>query len=80
MGLFDFIKDKASELLSGASDKVQDLTGAELPGDEVADKLTQSADNVADTVGNAGQDVTDAAQDVTGSASEAANDATDSNK
>jgi hypothetical protein len=75
MGLFDIIKDKAAELLSGASDKVNDLTGAELPGAEAADQLAQSADTVADTAATAGQDLTATAQDVTGSASEAANDA-----
>jgi hypothetical protein len=84
MGLFDIIKDKAAELMSGASDKVNDLTGAELPGAEAADQLAQSADNVADTAATTGQDLTDTAQDVTGSASEAADnaitDATDPNR
>jgi hypothetical protein len=64
MGLFDIIKDKATELLSGTSDKVNDLAGAELPGAEAAGQLAQSADNLTDT-----------AQDVTGPASEAANNA-----
>ncbi len=95
MGLFDIIKDKAAELFSGASEKVNDLTGVELPGTEAADQPAQSADNLADTAATAGQDVTDSAatagqdvtdtaQDITGSASEAANnaitDATDPNR
>lgn len=75
MGLFDIIKDKAAELLSGASDKVNDLTGAELPGTEAADQLEQSADNLADTAATAGQNLTDTAQDVTGSVSDVATDA-----
>jgi hypothetical protein len=64
MGLFDIIKDKAAELLGGAGDKVNELTGVEVPGTESADELAQSADDLADT-----------AQDVTGSASEAADNA-----
>lgn len=74
-GPVDIIKDKAAELLSGASDKVNDLTGAQLPRAEAADQLAQSADNLADTAATAGQDLTDTAQDITGSASEAANNA-----
>jgi hypothetical protein len=74
MGLFDIIKDKAAELFSGAGDKVNELTGTELPGtDAAADQLAQSADNVGDT-----------AQDLSGSVSEAADsaitDATDPDK
>jgi hypothetical protein len=84
MGLFDVIKDKAAELLSGANDKVKDLTGVELPGTEAADQLAQSADDVAETATTAGQDVTDTAQNITGSAAEAADnpitEATDTNK
>ena len=84
MGLFDIIKDKAAELLSGTSDKVNDLTGAELPGAEATDQLAQSADNLADTAATAGQELTDTAQDITGPASEAAynaiTDATDPNR
>jgi hypothetical protein len=77
MGLFDIVRDKVTELLSGASDKVTELTGAELPGAEATDQLAQSADNLADTA-------TGAAQDLTGSASEAVDsaitDATDPNR
>ncbi len=61
MGLFDVIKDKAAELFSGAGDKVNELTGTELPG---ADAVDQLADNVTDT-----------AQDLSGSVSEAADGA-----
>ncbi|CAM3731467.1 hypothetical protein KIPE111705_22085 [Kibdelosporangium persicum] len=86
MGIFDIIKDKVSELMSGAGDKVTELTGAELPGAEATDQLTQSAGDFTDTAAAAGQDlagttqglsdtVTDAANDLTGSASEAADSA-----
>lgn len=64
MGLFDIIKDKATELLGGATDKVNDLTGADLPGGEAADQLAQATDNLTDT-----------AQDITGSVAEAADSA-----
>jgi hypothetical protein len=44
MSLFDVIKDKATELLSGASDKVTELTDVELPGGEIVDKATDAVD------------------------------------
>jgi hypothetical protein len=75
MGLFDIIKDKAAELLSGASDKVKDLTDTELPGTEATDQLEQSAGNVAETATTVGQDLTETAQNLTGSAAEAADNA-----
>jgi hypothetical protein len=77
MGLFDIIKDKAAELLSGATDKVNDLTGTELPGTETTDQLAQSAGNLTDTAATAGQDITDTAQNITDSASDAITDTTD---
>lgn len=64
MGLFDMVKEKVSELLSGAGDKVTELTGAELPGTEAADQVTQAAENLTDTA-------TGAAEDLTGTATEA---------
>jgi hypothetical protein len=39
MSLFDMIKGKTAE----------PLTGIDLPGGEIADQLTQSADGLADT-------------------------------
>jgi hypothetical protein len=44
MSLFGMVKGKAAELLTGASDKVSELTGIDLPGDEIAEQLTRSAD------------------------------------
>jgi hypothetical protein len=68
MSLFDMVKGKADELLTGASDKVSELTGIDLPGTEIADQFTQSADGLAgagqDAVGtltNAGQNLADTA-------------------
>ncbi|MEU8635494.1 hypothetical protein AB0C38_25300 [Amycolatopsis sp. NPDC048633] len=56
MSLFDMIKDKATELLGGASEKVSEVTGIDLPvGDaagqvsESAAGLTESGQNVVDT-------------------------------
>jgi hypothetical protein len=76
MGLFDMVKEKVSELLSGAGDKVTELTGAELPGTEVADQLTQSAETVADTTQGLTDTATGAVEDLTGSASDAITDTT----
>jgi hypothetical protein len=70
MSLFDMIKGKAAELLTGASDKVSELTGIDLPGGEIADQLTQSAtglaesgQNLADTATGAGQNLADTVGD-----------------
>jgi hypothetical protein len=73
MGLFDIIKEKASELLGGAGDKVTELTGVELPG---ADQVAQGAEDLTATATDAAQGLTETAtgavQDVTGTATEAA--------
>jgi hypothetical protein len=68
MSLFDMIKGKAAELLTGAGDKVSELTGIDLPGGEIADQLTQSAtglaesgQNLANTATGAGQNLADTA-------------------
>jgi hypothetical protein len=57
MSLFDMIKDKATELLGGASEKVSDLTGVDLPIGDAAGQVEQTA---ADVTG-AGQDIADTA-------------------
>jgi hypothetical protein len=68
MSLFDMIKGKAAELLTGAGDKVSELTGIDLPGAEIANQLTQSAtgladagQNLANTATGAGQNLADTA-------------------
>jgi hypothetical protein len=73
MNLFDMIKGKAAELLTGASDKVSELTGIDLPGGDIADQLTQSADGLA----NAGQNLADTAGTVSDTATGAVTDAID---
>ncbi len=78
MGLFDIVREKASELLGGASEKVSELTGTELPGKDAAEELTQSADNVTgDVTGDVTGNVTEAAQGVGETATGAAQDVTD---
>ncbi|WP_439379678.1 hypothetical protein [Amycolatopsis lexingtonensis] len=57
MSLFDMIKDKATELLGGAGEKVSDLTGIDLPVGEAADQVAQSAAEVTES----GQDIVDSA-------------------
>ena len=57
MSLFDVIKDKATELLGGASEKVSDLTGVDLPVGEAAGQVAQSAADVTES----GQDIVDTA-------------------
>lgn len=84
MGLFDIVREKVSELMSGAGEKVTEVTGVELPGGEAADQVAQSADNLTDTATSAGQGIADTAtgavQDVAGSAGDAVNDVTDPRK
>jgi hypothetical protein len=84
MSLFDMVKGKAAELLTGASDKVSELTGIDLPGGDIADQLTQSADgladagqNLADTATGAGQNLADTAGTVGDTATGAVTDTID---
>ncbi|WIX98011.1 hypothetical protein QRX60_28475 [Amycolatopsis mongoliensis] len=56
MSLFDVFKDKAAELLGGASEKVSEVVGVDLPIGEAADQVAQSAAEVTET----GQGVVDA--------------------
>lgn len=64
MGLFDMFKDKASELLLGASDKVSEATGVDLPLGDVANQVTESADGLGETT----QGLADAARNQVGEA------------
>jgi uncharacterized protein YjbJ (UPF0337 family) len=62
MGLFDAVREKAAELLSGATEKVSELTGTEIadPRQHVADTaqdLGDSAQGHADAATGAGQDL-----------------------
>lgn len=72
MGLFDSVREKAAELLSGASDKVSELTGAELPNAEAAtDQLSQSADTAVDSATGAADGL---AGTMTGTVNDTVND------
>jgi hypothetical protein len=70
VGLFDAIREKAGELLSGATEKVGDLAG-DVPGSQEVQDLTQSAGDVA---GQAGEQVSGTAQDLGATATGAAED------
>ena len=72
MGLFDTIREKAAELLSGVTDKASDLAG-DLPGAEMLDGLSQSA---TDAASQATDEAEGTVQDLGASAAEAAADAT----
>jgi hypothetical protein len=67
MGLFDAVREKAAELLSGASDKVSELTGADLG--EAQQNVTDTTQNLGDTaqghVDTATGSVTDSVADAT---------------
>jgi len=74
MGLFDTIREKAAELLSGVTDKASDLA-EDLPGAEMLDDLSQSA---TDAASQATDEAEATVQDLGASAAEAAADATGS--
>jgi hypothetical protein len=61
MSLFTMIKSNVAELLTGANDKVSELTGIDLPGGEIADQLIQSANDLTDTGQNLAGTVGDTA-------------------
>jgi hypothetical protein len=68
MSVFDMLKNKASELLQGASEKVSDATGIDLPVGDAADQaseaaagLGETAQGYADSAGETAQGYADAA-------------------
>jgi hypothetical protein len=62
MGLFDAIREKASELLSGATEKVEEVTG-NLPGEQAIQDVSETASGaVSDTVSDAAGSVTETAE------------------
>jgi len=66
MGLFDSIREKATELLSGATDKIEEVTG-NIPGEQAVEGLSETATGaVSDATGS----VTDAADTATGAVTE----------
>src|SRR3954462_5423731 len=64
MGIFDSLKDKATEFLAGATDKVTEATGIDLSGatDKLAETTGVDVSGVADQASQAGEGLTDAAQ------------------
>lgn len=74
MGLFDLVKEKAAELLGGASEKVSELTGTDLPG---TDQVAEHTENLTGTVEEATGTATDAAGNLTETATGAVEGFTD---
>jgi hypothetical protein len=57
MGLFDAIREKATELMSGATDKIEEVTGG-IPDGQAVEDLTQSAtDTVTETQNSIGEQI-----------------------
>lgn len=75
MGLFDAVREKAAELLSGATDKVSELTGTDLA--DAQQTATDSAQNLGDTAQNYGDMASGAGQDLAGTAADTAQNVTD---
>jgi hypothetical protein len=73
MGLFDSIREKATEMLSGATEQVQEVAG-NLPGGQAVEDLTGSA---TDAAGQVTEDATGAAQDLGADATGSVNEVTD---
>jgi hypothetical protein len=83
MGLFDAVREKAAELLSGATEKVSELTGTDLAdaqqnATDTTQNLGETAQGHVDTVSGAGQDLagtaTDSVQNVSDTATGAVAD------
>ncbi|WP_202874686.1 hypothetical protein [Kribbella albertanoniae] len=64
MGIFDSLKDKATELLGGAADKVTEATGIDLSGatDKIAETTGVDVSGVADQATQATEGLADQAQ------------------
>lgn len=79
MGLFDAVREKAAELLSGATDKVSELTGTDLADAQqnATDTATETAQNAGDTAQGYADTATGAGLDLAGTATESVQNATD---
>jgi hypothetical protein len=79
MGLFDAVREKAAELLSGATDKVSELTGTDLADAQqnATDAASESAQNLGDTAQGYTEMASGAGQDLAGTAADSAQNVTD---
>ena len=75
MGLFDAIREKASELMSGATEKVGELTGTDLA--DAQQNATDTAQNLGDTAQGYATEASGAGQDLAGSAADSVQNVTD---
>jgi uncharacterized protein YjbJ (UPF0337 family) len=73
MSLFDSIREKATEMLSGATEKVGEFTG-DIPGGQAVEDLSATA---SDTVSGAVTDATGTVTDATGAVTDAAGNMSD---
>ena len=76
MGLFDAIREKATELLSGATDKVEGIVG-DIPGGQAIEDLPATAagavsEAVPETLPDVTGSITDVTDAATGSVTETA--------
>lgn len=64
MGLFDAIREKAGELLSGATEKVEEVTG-NIPGEQAIQDVSETATGaVSDATGSVTETAEAAAEEV----------------
>jgi hypothetical protein len=74
MGLFDTIREKAADLLSGVTEKAGDLAG-DVPG---ADMLEGLSDSASEAAGQVTDEATGAVEDLGASATDAADSVSES--
>jgi hypothetical protein len=79
MGLFDAVREKAAELLSGATEKVSELTGTDLADAQqnATDGASETVQNVGDTAQGYADTASGAGQDLAGTAADSAQNVTD---
>jgi hypothetical protein len=77
MSLFDMLKDKATELFQGTKEQVSDLTGVEVPVDQVVEQAGQATDGVTEAGQNLAETATGAVTDAGQSATDAVTGVTD---
>ncbi|MBB4905504.1 hypothetical protein [Actinophytocola algeriensis] len=79
MGLFDAVREKAAELLSGATDKVSELTGTDIADAQqnATDAASESAQNLGDTAQGYADTASGAGQDLAGTAADSVQNVTD---
>ena len=75
MGLFDAIREKAAELVSGAAEKVSELTGTDVA--DAQQNASDAAQNLGDTAQGYAEEASGAGQDLAGTATDSVQNVTD---